>query len=163
MATVNYLLAAALTSITFTASGCDESEDGTATIGPRGGTVTSPDGRVTLEIPQGALDHETVITIGEVDHGPNGTLGFAYEIEPRLTTLHAPATLTFSLEAGDEKADGDRAFNLADADMTVEDVLLVAEKADGWDALADRDANEDALTISGSVLFLSTYAVVPRD
>lgn len=135
------------------ASGCDE---GIETIGPEGGTVTSHDGRVTLEIPPGALDREITVTIGEVDDGPEGAIGFAYEIEPRLTMLHRPALLTYDLmPAGPE---GTESLDLLEAEM--DDVSLVTEKGTHWDRMADRNVDPELGTVSASVMFFSAYAVV---
>lgn len=145
-------LAMALLSMTV-ATGCDE---GVETIGPEGGVVVSPDGRVTLEIPPGALDQEVLVTIGEVDDGPDGSIGRVYEVEPRLTMLARPARLTYDLLA--PEVEGTEALGLADAQM--EDVALVTEKDTQWDRLADRDVDLDEATVSASVLFFSTYAVV---
>lgn len=39
----------------------------TRTIGPEGGTITSSDGKLTLEIPAGALDEDTEITIRRIN------------------------------------------------------------------------------------------------
>jgi hypothetical protein len=134
-------------------AGC-EAEDQT-TIGPRGGVVTSADGRVTLEIPAGALDHEVVVSIGEVDEGPDGALGTVYEIEPRFEQLRKPATITFDVAA----PEGAEALDLAD-DMN--DVVVVTEHATDWRSLADHQIDEDAETISASVLYFSSYAIVLR-
>ncbi|MEM6995901.1 MAG: hypothetical protein AAF721_35650 [Myxococcota bacterium] len=142
-----------------TAVGCDG--EGPETIGPRGGTVTSADGRVTLEIPPGALDHDVALYIGEVDGGPQDALGYAYEIEPAMTVFHQPAAMSFDLDAVGS-ADGARSINLADAGMELADVTVVAEKATRWEALADIEEDDDTMTLSGSVLYTTTFAVVPR-
>jgi hypothetical protein len=137
--------------------GCDD--EGAATIGPRGGVVTSPDGRVTLEVPAGALDREVFITIGELDEeGPGGSVTRVYEIEPRFEQLHVPATLTFDLAVTPE---GVEALDLQSAPM--EGLAVMTQKADGWDRLADRVIDPTTNTVSGSVLFLSSYAVVLLD
>lgn len=138
-------------------SGCDD--EGAETVGPRGGVITSPDGRVTLEVPEGALQHEVFITIGELDEeGPDGSVTRVYEIEPKFEQLHAPATLTFDLAATPE---GVQALDLQSASM--EGLAVLTQKADGWDRLADRSVDESLNTVSGSVLFLSSYAVALLD
>lgn len=143
------------------ATGCD-AEEGTTAVGREGGIVTSPDGRVTLEIPAGALTSEVDVSIGEVDaegdEMPDGAIGFAYEIEPAGLPLLRPATLTFDLSAGDAEA---RELDLSDA-VAVEDLALLTDKGDAWDRLADRETDEEDRTVSGSVLFFGTYAVAPR-
>jgi hypothetical protein len=137
--------------------GCDD--EGAETIGPRGGVITSPDGRVTLEVPAGALDREVFLTIGELDEeGPNGSITRVYEIEPRFEQLHIPATLTFDLTATPE---GVASLDLQAASM--EGLAVMTQKADGWDWLADREIDASLSTVSGSVLFLSSYAVALLD
>jgi hypothetical protein len=136
-------------------AGCEA--EGQTTIGPRGGVVTSADGRVTLEIPAGALDHEVVVTVGEVDEGPEGALGTVYEIEPRFEQLHKPATITFDLAAPD--IEGAESLDLQ-GDMN--DIAVVTEHADDWRSLADHEVDADAETISASVLYFSSYAIVLR-
>lgn len=143
------------------ATGCDDGQ-GEATIGPRGGTITSADGRVTLEIPEGALDHDVALSIGELDDGPEGQLGYAYEIEPQMTVFSRPAVIIFDLTAHGS-ADGSRSINLADAGMELADVTVVAAKATSWEALADLFEDDADMSLSASVLYTSTYAVVPRD
>ena len=70
-----------------------------------GGTATSPDGRLTLEIPPGALDADTTITIrplslAALPPGPlgEGWTGPAYELGPDGLDLATPATATFTLD-----------------------------------------------------------------
>jgi hypothetical protein len=133
--------------------GCDD--EGAETIGPRGGVVTSPDGRVTLDVPAGALEREVLITIGELDEeGPDGSVTRVYEIEPRFEQLHIPATLTFDLAATPE---GVESLDLQPT--TMDGLAVMTQNADGWDRLADRTVDPATNTVSGSVLFLSSYAV----
>jgi hypothetical protein len=137
--------------------GCDD--QGAETVGPRGGVVTSPDGRVTLEVPAGALETEVFITIGELDEeGPDGSVTRVYEIEPRFAQLQVPATLTFDMAVAPE---GVETLQLEATAM--QSLAVLTQKADGWDRLADREFDVDLSTVSGSVLFLSSYAVAFLD
>lgn len=131
--------------------GCDTAE----TVGPEGGVVESRDGRVVLEIPEGALSSEVEVTIERVDYGPEGAVGSTYEIEPRLTQLQFPARLTYDLEAGSE---GTQSLDLASADMS--NATLVTEKANGWSALADHNRDEEAGLVSASVMFFSSVTLI---
>jgi hypothetical protein len=136
--------------------GCDELE----TVGPEGGVVVSRDGRVTLDIPAGALSEDVAVSIEAVDSGdvggPEGAVGTAYEILPFGTTLQFPATLTYDLMASDDE--GAQRLDLATSDMA--DAVLVTEKAHGWDRMADREVDAESGWVSASVLFFSAYAVV---
>ncbi len=131
---------------------CDAQEG--QTVGPRGGVITSPDGRVTLDIPVGALTREIVVHIDEVDDGPDGALGGIYEITPRLTMLRFPAELTIDLESDPEQ----RTLPLADM---ADAVTIVTEGADGWSPLPDLEVDTEARIATASVLYFSSYAVVP--
>jgi hypothetical protein len=136
--------------------GCDD--EGADTIGPRGGVVTSPDGRVTLEVPAGALDREVLVTIGELDEaGPDGSVTRVYEIEPRFEQLRVPATVTFDLAA----PEGVETLSLDS--IAMKSLAVFTQKAEGWDRLADREVDTEEAIVSGSVLFLSSYAVAVVD
>src|SRR5688500_4580627 len=68
-------------------------------IGPAGGTVTSPDGRVTLVIPANALTANTAISVapeGAVPLDPRAVTGSAYRVTPAGTQFAVPATLTLT-------------------------------------------------------------------
>ena len=148
-------LSAALT-LCFLA-GCEQGE----TVGPRGGTVMSDDGRVTLDIPEGALSSDVEITIEVVDDAPAGVVGTVYAIEPAGVSLLFPATLTYDLAAdGDDERAAETALDLAGLEM--DDLVLVTEKADRWQPMADREVDADAEIITASVLYFSSYALVSR-
>lgn len=154
MATTKTLLAAVLTLSTL-AVGCEQQGE---TVGARGGVISSDDGRVTLDVPAGALTHEVELTIELVDDSREGVVGAVYAIEPAGVQFMFPATLTYDLaaDAGDET----RAFDRTDVSM--DDLVLVTEKADRWAPMADREVDEDAQVLSASVIFTSTYAIVTR-
>jgi hypothetical protein len=135
------------------ATGCDEGGD---TIGPDGGVVTSRDGRVTLDIPPGALAHEVAITIEEIDEGPEGSIGRVYEILPSHTQLLVPALIEVDLGAA--KSDGDIEPQLTAASM--EDVVITTERGDHWVDLADLDVDVESQIASASVMYFSSYAIV---
>lgn len=84
------------------------------TIGPDGGEVHSPDHRVTLTIPAGALRAPVAFQIAADPSAPldAGRVGTAYKILPEGTTLAAPATLRMSYD-GDPRPSGSAAGELA--------------------------------------------------
>jgi hypothetical protein len=139
-------------------TGCDA--EGVHTVGPEGGIVRSADGRVTLEIPAGALAQDVAITIGEIEDGPADAVGMAYEVEPAGLVLAVPATLTFDMSVASEEED--REFDLAAAGLSVEEIAVVTDHGDEWTRLADLEADADADLVSASATFLSTYAIVAR-
>src|SRR5688572_24481287 len=71
----------------------------TATIGAAGGTLTSTDGHLRLDIPAGALAADTAIEIQQIEW-PEG-LGWALRPDGLAFALPVGATLTFGeAEAG---------------------------------------------------------------
>lgn len=127
-------------------------DDGSTIVGPEGGVVTSYDGRVSLYIPEGALEEEVAIFIDEIDEGPEGAVGPTYEITPRLTFLTAPADIVydFGLEAEERQ--------LPLADMS--NARIVGEGATGWAPLPDHEVDLEEGTATASVLYFSSYSIV---
>jgi len=66
-------------------------------VGAKGGTVTSADRRVQLEIPEGALSRDVEIKITEVPRPPTGGVGAAYDIQPDGLAFAIPAHLEYRL------------------------------------------------------------------
>jgi hypothetical protein len=75
-------------------------------VGPTGGTITSADGRVSLEIPAGALAASTTFSIGPASSAPAGAVGTVWEIGPTGTTFAKPVVLTlrYDMNAGSPPA-----------------------------------------------------------
>lgn len=142
--------------LTLAATGCDEQTGDT--VGPEGGQVVSDDGRVTLDIPAGALADDVEISIHEVEAEADGAIGTAYQIEPAGVVLSFPAELTFDVVAD---AEGD-AFDLADAVSTMEKLSLVVDKGTHWDRLADHTFDADGGYVSASALYLGTFALTAQ-
>lgn len=138
------LVAIALAAAVFV-PGCD-GEEGTV-VGPRGGVVTSEDGRVTLDVPEGALADEVAIQIVEAEDTPEDAIGPAYVIEPFGLTFSRPAALTYDVS--------DSA-----GEMDPEAVRLVIEREDAWSALADCDVDMTSLEVTASVVYSSTVGIV---
>ncbi len=70
-----------------------------ANIGPDGGSVSTPDGRVTLNIPAGALGTDTDITIKTPEPTSLPVLGDThFEFGPDGTQFDVPISLTFSYD-----------------------------------------------------------------
>ncbi|MFT3915175.1 MAG: hypothetical protein QM704_13950 [Anaeromyxobacteraceae bacterium] len=68
-------------------------------IGAAGGSVTSPDGVLTVEVPAGAVAADTDFTITEITNTAPGGIGNAYRLAPAGLELAAPVTLTFAVPA----------------------------------------------------------------
>ena len=138
------LAAVALAAAVFV-PGCD-GEEGTV-VGPRGGVVTSEDGRVTLDVPEGALADEVAIQIVEAEDTPEDAIGPAYVIEPFGLTFSRPAELTYDVSDSAGEMDADA-------------VRLVIEREDSWSTLADCDVDMASHEVSASVVYSSTVGII---
>lgn len=90
-------------------SGTTGGDPPAGSIGPSGGTVSSVDGRLSLEIPAGALAAPVVVTASpsSVDLGGNATSLAAYSFGPAGTQFAKPATATLRLPTtADQRASG---------------------------------------------------------
>lgn len=67
-----------------------------ATIGAAGGSVGTPDGKVALNIPAGALAADTVITIQPITNKAHGGMGLGYRLTPDGQTFAQPVELKFA-------------------------------------------------------------------
>ncbi|MCX4244672.1 hypothetical protein [Paraliomyxa miuraensis] len=139
------LAAACLALVTLT--GCDTLGDDA--IGPEGGVVISVDGRLTVDIPAGALADAIEITIEQVDDEPEGALGPSYRVEPVGLVFETPVQVLYNYSAGG-------------MDVAPEDVTLMVARTDGWNELADRSVWDDEEIVSASALYLSTFCAVER-
>lgn len=129
------------------ATGCDLAGEG---IGPEGGVVISDDGRMALEIPEGALDETVEITI-EVTDGPEGAMAPLYVIEPMGLTFQRPTALIFDYEDDD----------LGDSEP--QSMNMVAHRELDWAYLPDKKVDTEDQTITTSLMALSSVTVVIED
>ena len=67
-----------------------------ANIGPAGGRLSSPDGKLVLTVPAGALVTDTLIGIQPFTNLAHGKIGGAFQLTPEGQTFLKPVTLTFS-------------------------------------------------------------------
>jgi hypothetical protein len=118
------------------------------TIGAAGGTVTSADGRVVLNVPAGALAHNTVLTVTKVTSPAANALG-NYLFEPQGTTFLTPVTLTFNVpEAGN-------------AASSIEALGVAMRKDNGKWQWIKVNRNSGSKTLSIRTTHFSEYSSVP--
>ncbi len=122
------------------AVGCDSAGE---TIGPRGGSLASQDGRFSIDVPAGALDADVDLSIEEVECELSTTIGACYAVLPFGTTFLRPVEV---------------AYEIAGMDVS-EDIGVVAQAADGWRVLPDRDVDLEDAVVYGSALYLSEYGI----
>jgi hypothetical protein len=84
---------------------CDTDRSESASIDTGGGTVTTPDGSVAIEVPPSAVDGDTTFSITDSGNGTdfelatnlgNGTALFAVTLAPEGLTFDIPITICFS-------------------------------------------------------------------
>ncbi|MBL4688713.1 MAG: hypothetical protein JKY37_29260 [Nannocystaceae bacterium] len=126
--------------------GCEQ-QDGTV-VGPRGATMTSDDGRFTLEVPAGALAESVEITIDEVDCEPADAVDTCYEVGPVGLALLTPARVIYDVDTA--------MFD----DFQTDDLALVGEGREAWSELADPRFELLEGSVSASAVYLTSYALV---
>lgn len=141
------LLATACLAMASTIAGCDAAGDG---IGPEGGVVVSADGRLTLDVPEGALDVPVEITIEEAEALPEGALGPAYRVEPVGLVFDLPVRVVYN-------------YGARGMDVDPAHVMLVVEREHEWSRLPDRRVFADDGLVAASALYLSTFCVVEAE
>ena len=120
-----------------------------ASIGPAGGSLTSADGTVSLQVPAGALDAATTISIQPItNNAPLGVAGGAYRFSPDGQRFKVPVKLTFRYT--DEMLGG----------SSPELFWILTQAADGsWQALLTSSVNASARTVSSEIEHFSDWVV----
>lgn len=129
------------------ATGCDLAGE---RIGAEGGVVISDDGRMALEIPDGALDEPVDITI-TVTESPEGAMAPLYVIEPVGLTFQRPTALIFDYDDQDLGEHEPRSLT------------MVAHRERDWAYLADKQVDPEDQTVTASLLSLSAVTVILED
>lgn len=130
-----------------TAVGTPIGSAASATLGAAGGTLSSPDGRVTLSVPAGALAADTVIAIQPITNHAHGGKGNAYRFTPDGQTFQTPITLKFT-------------YTDADLEGTVAQAMGAAyQSADGyWHWVRNPVLDATAKTVTVSTTHFTDYA-----
>jgi hypothetical protein len=140
-----------LLGLTFALGSCGNVEQGTqGGIGSEGGMIRSSNGRITLDVPAGALDHRVTISIRELDNGAlpsGGVRDTGFELLPEGLTFAKPVTLTLAYQ--------DDA--LPQADTTWLRIVQILD--DGRLAVPDPATGAPAGTVSAQLAHFSKYAV----
>lgn len=118
------------------------------TFGPAGGSLSLPDGSVTVTVPAGALASPTTLTLQPSTNLAWGGSGNAVVLGPAGVSFAKPVTLGFRVPA--EASDGS---DLAGLGVAVQD-------ADGyWNWVSDASRDEARKTITIAVTRLGSSAV----
>ncbi len=65
-------------------------------IGAGGGQIATPDGKITVDIPAGAVDRDVQFTIQPISKTLASATGPAYRLEPEDVTFHKDVRITFA-------------------------------------------------------------------
>src|SRR5262249_44953698 len=117
------------------------------TIGPEGGNVVSPDRRLTVEVPPGALSVRVHLTVDLAEAWPSGAVGPVFEVRPSGTTFAKPVTLVYHYQANDIAPVQPAALQLAFAN------------GPAWTALSTF-VNTTMDTATAETTHLSTYGLI---
>lgn len=82
-------------------------------IGPAGGTIALPDGKLTLVFPAGALSRETTISIQPIENKAPGGTGLAYRFGPDGAQFAKPVQLTWRYRPEDLAGTAPEALGIA--------------------------------------------------
>ncbi len=116
-----------------------------AVIGPEGGVIVSEDGRLSLEIPEGALADPTEVSV-ELTPCEHEALADCYVVGPTEVQFSRPVVVVY--EAGE----------LASMD----EVSLLYKGASGWMRMADAQIDREDEIVMGTIMFTSSISVDAR-
>lgn len=91
-----------------TETGTPQGEKITKEIGPAGGTLASPDGRLTLTVPPNALTETIPFSIQPITNKAESGLGLAYRLEQQWNRRRCNAIRWWQCSSDPYAADGER-------------------------------------------------------
>jgi len=118
-------------------------------IGATGGSLSTPDGALTLTVPPGAFDREHEVSIRRIGNQAPGAKGGAWRIEPE--GLQAALPMTLRLQLSEEELGG-----TAMAALTVG----TQDTAGRWHAYLEPQRNDAARTVSVTTRHFSDWALL---
>jgi hypothetical protein len=83
------------------------------TIGSAGGTITSADGQIKIDIPAGALTQEMEIGIQPIKNTAVSGLGYGYRLTPHGKVFQKKVTVTFSYKKAARRISSNKALEVA--------------------------------------------------
>lgn len=125
-------------------------------IGTTGGTISSPDGRLTLTVPQNALAETITFTIQPITNNVQTGIGAAYRLEPDGGTFTTPLELSMRYDERDLEGTAVEALAIAFQDREGKWHVLDPSKLD--------DANKSikfSITHFTDFSFLAKFRLEP--
>ncbi len=131
--------------------GTPEGDKVTRDIGPAGGSIASPDGRLTLAVPQNALAETVTFAIQPITNKAGNGLGSAYRLEPNGKTFATP--LEISVRYDDHDLEG-----------TVPEALSLAyqDQQGAWHAQKSAKLDPAAKTLTVATTHFTDFAFLAR-
>lgn len=90
----------------------------TKSIGPAGGSIASPDGRIVVDVPPNALSGPVDFSIQPITNLAHGGAGNAYRLEPSGQKFAPPIEVSFKFDAQDLKGYSAESLAIAYQDPT---------------------------------------------
>lgn len=131
-----------------TAVGVPNGPATTKSIGPAGGSIASPDGRITVDVPPNALPGPVDFSIQPITNLARGGLGNAYRLEPGGQKFATPIKVSFNFDAPDLKG-------------TIPDALAVAyqDPTGIWQAFKTVDIDQASKTLTVSTTHFTDFSI----
>lgn len=120
----------------------------TVDVGPAGATIVSPDGKLKLIIPEGALSSSKSISIQSISNEAPLGAGNAYRLMPEGTTFLKPVKLVFTYDE-----------QLAE-EIPADFLWIVTQASDGsWNAMMKSAVDKNTKTVSVETTHFSDWAL----
>jgi hypothetical protein len=129
----------------------------TKEIGTTGGSITSPDGRITITLPAGALSSNTPITIQPIENTTPLGIGLSYDFLPNGQQFAKPVTVTLH-------------YNNEELAGTAPELLEFAfqNNQNAWQGTGNLQVNKSAQTVDAFIKhfsrwsFYATFKMLPE-
>ena len=141
--------AASAPTISITVRGVAVGPVATLVVAASGGSVTSSDGRLTLDVPAGALPATTQLSIQAIGNEAPGGRGMGYRLLPEGLAFAAPVKLTFHYDDADLRGSEPLALRVAYQD----DLRR-------WNVIRQRTLDEAARTVSVETTHFSDWSML---
>jgi len=134
-----------------TAVGVPNGPATTKSIGPAGGTLASPDGRLTLTVRQNALTETVAFSIQPITNKSEGGIGLAYRLGPDGATFTTP--LELSVRYDDKDLEG-----------TVPEMLSLAyqDQQGAWHVSESATVDQAAKTLKISTTHFTDWSFLAK-
>ncbi|MBN9430018.1 MAG: hypothetical protein J0H09_26295 [Burkholderiales bacterium] len=132
-----------------TAKGTPMGGPTTASIGAGGGTLTTPDGRIRLTVPAGALSVLTTLSIQPISNHAPGRIGNGYRLLPEAASFAQPVSITFTYGDGDVTGSSPDALGIA-----------TQTAAGQWQKQSGAVIDKTAKTVTVSTTHFSDWSLV---